>query len=77
MKKIQSKIIVIIAAITLAIVSINGALGSLVTSYATTNAVEATLLETSKLGALAAQNMIATYTNRFQQHFERRRKYAF
>ena len=63
MKKIQSKIIVIIAAITLAIVSINGALGSLVTSYATTNAVEATLLETSKLGALAAQNMIATYTS--------------
>lgn len=47
---------------TLCVSSIAGLMGTLVTRYSTTSALEKNLLETAELAALAAENMISTYT---------------
>lgn len=62
MKKIQSKIAVIIVVATLVVALINGIVGGVMTQVSTITAIEQTLVETSKITALAAQNMISTYT---------------
>lgn len=62
MKKIQTKIIVMVVLAVLCVSVIAGILGTFVTRYSTTSALEKNLLETAELAALAAENMISTYT---------------
>lgn len=62
MKKIQTKIIVMVVLAVLCVSMIAGTMGTLVTRYSTTSALEKNLLETAELAALAAENMISTYT---------------
>ncbi|MCX4308476.1 MAG: methyl-accepting chemotaxis protein [Acetatifactor sp.] len=62
MKKIQTKIVVMVVLATLCVSFVAGLMGMLVTRYSTTSALEKNLLETAKLAALAAENMISTYT---------------
>lgn len=62
MKKIQTKIIVMVVLATLCVSLIAGTMGTLVTRYSTTSALEKNILETAELAALAAENMISTYT---------------
>jgi len=62
MKKIQTKIITVVVLAVLCVSLIAGFMGTLVTRYSTTSALEKNLLETAELAALAAQNMISTYT---------------
>lgn len=62
MKKIQTKIIVMVVLAALCVSLIAGTMGTLVTRYSTTSALEKNLLETAELAALAAENMISTYT---------------
>lgn len=62
MKKIQAKIIVMVVLATLCVSLIAGTMGTLVTRYSTTSALEKNILETAELAALAAENMISTYT---------------
>jgi len=62
MKKIQTKIIVMVVLAVLCVSLIAGTMGTLVTRYSTTSALEKNLLETAELAALAAENMISTYT---------------
>lgn len=62
MKKIQTKIIVMVVMAVLCVSLIAGTMGTLVTRYSTTSALEKNLLETAELAALAAENMISTYT---------------
>ncbi|MDE5717185.1 MAG: HAMP domain-containing protein [Lachnospiraceae bacterium] len=62
MKKIQTKIIVMVVLAVLSVSMIAGTMGTLVTRYSTTSALEKNLLETAELAALAAENMISTYT---------------
>lgn len=47
---------------TVCVSMIAGLIGTLVTRYSTTSALEKNLLETAELAALAAENMISTYT---------------
>lgn len=47
---------------TLCVSLIAGTMGTLVTRYSTTSALEKNILETAELAALAAENMISTYT---------------
>lgn len=47
---------------TLCVSLITGTMGTLVTRYSTTSALEKNVLETAELAALAAENMISTYT---------------
>lgn len=62
MKKIQTKIIIMVVLATLCVSMITGTMGTLVTRYSTTSALEKNVLETAELAALAAENMISTYT---------------
>lgn len=62
MKKIQTKIVVMVVLATLCVSFIAGLMGMLVTRYSTTSALEKNLLEMAELAALAAENMISTYT---------------
>lgn len=62
MKKIQTKIVVMVVLATLCVSFVAGLMGMLVTRYSTTSALEKNLLETAELAALAAENIISTYT---------------
>lgn len=62
MKKIQTKIVMMVVLATVCVSLIAGWVGTLVTRYSTTSALEKNLLETAELAALAAENMISTYT---------------
>lgn len=62
MKKIQTKIVMMVVLATVCVSMIAGLIGTLVTRYSTTSALEKNLLETAELAALAAENMISTYT---------------
>lgn len=62
MRKIQTKIIAIVVLATVCISVIAGIMGTMVTRYSTTSALEKNVLETAELAALAAENMISTYT---------------
>lgn len=62
MKKIQTKIVMMVLLATVCVSLIAGWVGTLVTRYSTTSALEKNLLETAELAALAAENMISTYT---------------
>lgn len=62
MKKIQTKIVMLVVLATVCVSFINGLQSMLVTRYSTTAAIEKNLLETAELAALAAENIISTYT---------------
>ncbi len=62
MKKIQTKIVLMVVLATLCVSMIAGTMGTMVTRYSTTAALKKNLLETAELAALAAENMISTYT---------------
>lgn len=62
MRKIQTKIIAIVVLATVCVSVIAGTMGTMVTRYSTTSALEKNVLETAELAALAAENMISTYT---------------
>ncbi len=62
MRKIQTKIIAIVVLATVCVSVIAGTMGTMVTRYSTTSALEKNALETAELAALAAANMISTYT---------------
>ncbi len=62
MKKIQTKIMILVILATLGVSVINVAMSTVISRDSTTSALEQTLTETTKLAALAAQNMISTYT---------------
>ena len=62
MKKIQTKIMIMVAIATMGVSLINVALGTAISRNSTVAALEKTLGETARLAALAAQNMISTYT---------------
>ena len=62
MKKIQTKIMILIILATLGVSVVNVALSTVISRRSTLTAIEQTLTETTSLAALAAQNMISTYT---------------
>ena len=62
MRKIQTKIIAMVVLATVCVSVIAGAVSTVVTRYSTTSALEKNVLETAELAALAAENMISTYT---------------
>lgn len=62
MKKIQTKIMLLVMAATLGVSIINSLQSVKTTHSSTISAIEKTLAETTKLAAAAAQNMISTYT---------------
>lgn len=62
MKKIQTKIMILVAVAAMGVSLINVALGTAISRNSTVAALEKTLGETAKLAALAAQNTISTYT---------------
>ncbi|MCI8415064.1 MAG: methyl-accepting chemotaxis protein [Ruminiclostridium sp.] len=62
MKKIQTKITVMVVLATICVSLLTGILSMLVTRYSTIAAMEKSLLETAEVAALAAENMISTYT---------------
>lgn len=62
MKKIQTKITLLIVLATLGISIINSLQSIAITRLSTISAIEKNLSETTELAALAAQNMISTYT---------------
>ena len=62
MKKIQTKIMILIMIAALGVSLINVALSTVISRRSTLTAIEQTLSETTSLAALAAQNMIYTYT---------------
>lgn len=62
MRKIQTKIIAIVVLATVCVSVIAGIVSTVVTRYSTTSALEKNVLETAELAALAAENMISTYT---------------
>lgn len=62
MKKIQTKITVLFLITAMIVALINMGMGMLITRYSTMEALRDTLVETAETSALAAQNMIATYT---------------
>ena len=62
MKKIQTKIMLLVMAATLGVSAVNSLQGVKTTRNSTISAIEKTLGETTKLAATAAQNMISTYT---------------
>lgn len=62
MKKIQTKIMLLVILATMGVSVINVILSTLISRDSTTSAIEQTLTETTELAALAAQNMISTYT---------------
>lgn len=62
MKRIQTKIMVLVMVATLGISIINCIQSVVTTRSSTISAIEQTLMETTKLAAMSAQNMISTYT---------------
>ncbi len=62
MRKIQTKIIAIVVSATVCVSMIAGIVSTMVTRYSTTSALEKNALETAELAAMAAENMISTYT---------------
>lgn len=62
MRKIQSKIIVLIMFATIMLTIVNTSQSIIVSRSATSSALEKSILETAELAALAAQNTISTYT---------------
>lgn len=62
MKKIQTKIMMLVILATMGVSFINVALSTVISRNSTLTALEQTLIETTDLAALAAQNMISTYT---------------
>lgn len=62
MRKIQTKIIAIVVLATVCVSMIAGIVSTMVTRYSTTSALEKNALETAELAAMAAENMISTYT---------------
>ncbi len=62
MKRIQKKLTLILVLSTVLVAVVNGGVGIIMTRRSTNTAIEKTLLETSGVAALAAQNAIATYT---------------
>lgn len=62
MKKIQTKIMILVILATMGVSVINVALSTVISRRSTLTAMEQTLIETTDLAALAAQNMISTYT---------------
>lgn len=62
MRKIQTKIIAVVVLATVCVSVIAGVVSTAVTRYSTTSALEKNVLETAELAALAAENMISTYT---------------
>ena len=62
MRKIQTKIIAIVVLATVCVSMIAGIVSTMVTRYSTTSALEKNVLETAELAAMAAENMISTYT---------------
>lgn len=62
MKKIQTKIMLMVMAATLGVSIINSMQSVAITRSSTISAIEQTLMETTKLAAASAQNMISTYT---------------
>ena len=62
MRKIQTKIIAIVVLATVCVSVVAGIVSTAVTRYSTTAALEKNALETAELAALAAKNMISTYT---------------
>lgn len=62
MKKIQSKIMILVILATMGVAFVNVALSTAISRDSTTLALEKTLTETAKLAALSAQNTISTYT---------------
>lgn len=63
MKKIQTKITTIIIAATMVIALICIILGGLISKTSTLDALDKSITETSTVAALAAQNMMSTYTS--------------
>ena len=62
MKKIQTKIMILVILATLGVSLVNVALSTAISRRSTLTALEQTLTETTDLAALAARNMIETYT---------------
>ena len=62
MKKIQTKIMILVVLATLGVSLVNVLLGTVITRNSTVTALEKTVGETAKLAALSAENMISTYT---------------
>lgn len=62
MKKIQTKIMLLVMAATLGVSIINSLQSVATTRRSTISAIEKTLMEVTELAASAAQNMMATYT---------------
>ena len=62
MKKIQTKIMLLVILATMGVAFVNVVLSTLISRNSTVAAIEQSLTETTKLAALAAQNMISTYT---------------
>lgn len=62
MKKIQTKIMLLVILATMGVAFVNVVLSTLISRNSTMSAIEQSLTETTKLAALAAQNMISTYT---------------
>lgn len=62
MKKIQTKIMILVMVATLGVSIVNSVQSVSITRSSTITAIEKTLMETTELAASAAQNMISTYT---------------
>lgn len=62
MKRIQTKIMILVILATMGVSFVNVALSTAISRRSTLTAIEQTLIETTDLAALAAQNMISTYT---------------
>ncbi|MCI9327810.1 MAG: HAMP domain-containing protein [Lachnospiraceae bacterium] len=62
MKKIQTKIMVMVILATMGVAFVNVVLSTMISRNSTVSAIEQSLTETTELAALAAQNMISTYT---------------
>jgi len=62
MKKISTRIMLLVVMASLEVTIVSGLLSTLITRNSTISAIEKNLSETTKLAAVAAQNMISTYT---------------
>lgn len=62
MKKIQTKIMIMVILATMGVAFVNVVLSTMISRNSTVSAIEQSLTETTELAALAAQNMISTYT---------------
>ncbi len=62
MKKIQTKIMILVVMVALGVTVISSLQSIVVTRSATITAIEKNLMETTELAGMAAQNVISTYT---------------